>query len=98
MLAVYQSTFFSAIPLFYLLALLPVPTAAQTKDVVLVGRVTDSKTNEPLPGVVVHIKGTTHQVLTDEKGEFKFITGQRVPLVYELSYVGFKSRDFNVTS
>ena len=66
---------------------------AQTTDVTLTGRVTDVKTNEPLPGVVVHIKGTTHQVLTDERGYFTFITGQRVPVTYELSYVGFKSKD-----
>jgi TonB-dependent starch-binding outer membrane protein SusC len=72
--------------------------SAQTKDVILTGRITDSKTNDPLAGVVVHIKGTTHQVLTDEKGDFKFITGQRVPLVYELSYVGFKSKEIPVNS
>ena len=69
----------------------PCSVFAQVKEVILTGRITDAKTNDPLAGVVVHIQGTTHQVLTDEKGEFKFITGQRVPLVYELSYVGFKS-------
>jgi TonB-dependent starch-binding outer membrane protein SusC len=66
---------------------------AQTKEVTLVGRVTDDKTKEPLAGVVVHIKGTTHQVLTDENGQFKFITGQQIPVVYELSYVGYKRRE-----
>jgi TonB-linked SusC/RagA family outer membrane protein len=71
---------------------------AQTKEVVLTGRITDAKNNDPLAGVVVHIKGTTHQVLTDEKGNFKFITGQQVPLVYELSYVGFKSKEVSITN
>jgi TonB-dependent starch-binding outer membrane protein SusC len=69
---------------------------AQTKEVTLVGRITDEKTREPLTGVVVHIKGTTHQVLTDENGQFKFITGQRIPVVYELSYVGYKTREVTV--
>ena len=60
---------------------------------ILIGRITDGKTFEPLAGVVVHIKGTTHRVLTNESGEFKFITGQRVPLVYELSFVSFKTKE-----
>ena len=70
---------------------------AQTTDVTLTGSITDVKSNEPLAGVVVHIKGTTHQVLTDDRGNFKFITGQRVPVTYELSYVGFKSKEITVT-
>jgi len=74
----------------------PFLSTAQTKEVILTGRITDSKNNDPLAGVVVHIKGTTHQVLTDEKGDFKFITAQKVPLVYELSYVGFKSREITI--
>ena len=84
--------------LFLLLLTGFIPVYSQTKEVVLVGRVTDAKTFEPLAGVVVHIKGTTHQVLTNETGDFKFITGQRVPLVYELSFVGFKSREVEVSS
>jgi TonB-dependent starch-binding outer membrane protein SusC len=88
---------FSVFSICILGAALPFYSIAQTKNIPLVGRVTDTKTNEPLSGVVVHIKGTTHQVLTDEKGEFKFITGQRVPVVYELSYVGFKSKEVSVT-
>jgi TonB-linked SusC/RagA family outer membrane protein len=79
-----------------LLFVFPAAVSAQTKNIPLVGRVTDGKTREPLAGVVVHIKGTTHEVLTDEKGEFKFITGQRVPVVYDLSYVGYKSKEVAV--
>jgi TonB-dependent starch-binding outer membrane protein SusC len=75
----------------------PYSTHAQTVEVTLTGRVTDIRSNEPLAGVVVHIKGTTHQVLTDDRGNFKFITGQRVPVTYELSYVGFKSKEVTAT-
>ena len=88
----------SALLLAIIFSGIPFLLNAQTKEVVLTGRITDSKNNDPLAGVVVHIKGTTHQVLTDEKGDFKFITGQQVPLVYELSYVGFKSKEVNITS
>lgn len=82
--------------LLFLAFSLPLSGISQTQEVTLLGRVTDDKTHEPLWGVVVHIKGTTHQVLTDEKGEFKFITGQRIPVTYEISYVGFKSREITV--
>lgn len=71
---------------------------AQTKNVELVGRVVDDKTGDPLPGAVVHIKGTTHEVAADNSGEFKFITGQRVPVVYIVSYVGYKTREIEVGS
>ncbi len=93
----YQPSLFPALFLLGVLLYGPsVPAGAQTKEVTLFGRITDAKTFEPLTGVVVHIKGTTHQVLSGENGEFKFITGQRVPLVYELSYVGFKSKEVTV--
>ena len=56
----------------------------------------DDKTGDPLPGAVVHIKGTTHEVVADNTGEFKFITGQRIPVVYIVSYVGYKTREIEV--
>ena len=80
----------------FLFSGLPFLSGAQSKEIILTGRVTDAKSNDPLAGVVVHIKGTTHQVLTDEKGDFKFVTAQTVPIVYELSYVGFKPREVTV--
>ncbi len=82
-----------------LLAGLPTRQAkAQTKNVELVGRVSDEKTGDPLPGAVIHIKGTTHEVVSDNNGEFKFITGQRVPVVYSVSYVGYKTREIEVNN
>ena len=69
---------------------------AQTKNVQLIGRVVDDKTGDPLAGAVVHIKGTTHEVVADNNGEFKFITGQRIPVVYVVSYVGYKTREIEV--
>ena len=71
---------------------------AQTNNVSLWGRIIDDKTKEPLAGAVVHIKGTTHEVLTDNNGIFKFITAQRVPLVYTVSYVGYQGLEVPVDS
>jgi TonB-linked SusC/RagA family outer membrane protein len=67
-------------------------------NVRLVGRVIDDKTKEPLPGAVIHILGTTHQVVADQDGEFKFITGQRVPVTYSISYTGYKTKEVNIQS
>src|SRR5215831_17968530 len=71
---------------------------AQTNNVSLWGRIIDEKTKEPLAGATVHIKGTTHEVSTDNNGEFKFITGQHVPLVYIVSYVGYQGREITISS
>jgi TonB-linked SusC/RagA family outer membrane protein len=73
-------------------------THAQNNNVSLVGRVVDDKTKEPLAGAVIHIKGTTHEVIADQNGEFKFITGQRVPVVYIVSFVGYKTIEVPVNS
>lgn len=80
----------------FLAGLLSGRVQAQTKNIQLVGRVVDEKTGDPLPGAVVHIKGTTHEVAADNGGEFRFITGQRVPVVYVVSYVGYKTREIEV--
>jgi TonB-linked SusC/RagA family outer membrane protein len=69
-----------------------------THNVALVGRVSDERTGDALPGAVIHIKGTTHEVAADNNGEFHFITGQRVPVTYIISYVGYKTREIEVTS
>jgi len=81
-----------------LILLFPFFSRAQTTNVSLWGRVIDEKTKEPLAGATVHIKGTTHEVLTNNDGEFKFITGQRVPLVYSVSYVGYQSAEIPIES
>src|SRR5260221_2791229 len=75
-----------------------ISTYSQTNNVSLWGRVIDEKTKEPLAGAVIHIKGTTHEVLTNNDGEFKFITAQRVPLVYTVSYVGYQGLEVPVDS
>ena len=54
------------------------------------GVVTDSKTNTPLEGASVLIKGTTHQVTTDRFGKFSFKTGQKLPVELLVSFVGYQ--------
>ncbi len=78
--------------------LLSVAVYAQNNNVSLVGKIIDEKTKEPLTGAVVHIKGTTHEVITGKNGEFSFITGQHVPVVYLVSYIGYQTREVAVNS
>jgi len=71
---------------------------AQNNNVLLTGKVFDERTKDPLPAAVVRIKGTTHSVVTDNNGAFKFVTGQRVPVTYIISYVGYKTLEINIDS
>ncbi|MBO9202471.1 MULTISPECIES: SusC/RagA family TonB-linked outer membrane protein [Niastella] len=78
------------------LSLVSLSASAQNNNVQLVGKVVDDRTKEPLAGAVVHIKGTTHHVVADDEGAFTFITGQKIPVVYEVSHVGYESREITV--
>ncbi|HVG14272.1 MAG TPA: TonB-dependent receptor plug domain-containing protein, partial [Chitinophagaceae bacterium] len=57
----------------------------------LSGKVIDQQTKSPLTGATVVLKGSTHQVVTDSKGNFVFETAQRLPLTYVVSYVGYQT-------
>jgi TonB-linked SusC/RagA family outer membrane protein len=63
----------------------------------LYGKVLDSATKQPIPGAVVHIKGITHQVVSDEKGNFVFITGQKFPYTLVISYIGYNTVEIVAT-
>ncbi|MEI6949967.1 TonB-dependent receptor [Paraflavisolibacter sp. H34] len=71
------------------------PAQAQNNNITFNGKVLDRGTRLPLAGATVHIKGTTHEVVTDNKGEFHFLTGQRLPVTYVVSFVGYET--FEVT-
>ncbi|MET0244456.1 MAG: TonB-dependent receptor plug domain-containing protein, partial [Flavitalea sp.] len=62
------------------------------------GKVIEGKTKTALQGATVHIQGTTHEVLTDKKGGFSFLTGQRFPVTLLVSFVGYKSKEFIVSN
>src|SRR5690349_20957122 len=57
------------------------------------GKVSDAVTKQPLAGATVHIMGTTHEVVTDNNGKFHFLTGQRLPVTYSISYVGYQTAE-----
>ena len=80
-----------------LAALSQAPTATNQNNINLSGKVLDAKTKLPLEGATVHIKGTTHTVPTDNKGDFKFITGQKLPITYIIDYIGYQQQEVYAT-
>ncbi len=88
--------------IFIIPLLLIVFAAAAQETVPLItsrlnGKVLDSLTRQPIPGAVVRIKGVTHQVITDDKGNFVFITGQKFPYTLVISYIGYNSSEIVAT-
>jgi TonB-linked SusC/RagA family outer membrane protein len=73
-------------------------THAQNNNIIIHGKVVDGATKLPLAGATVHIKGTTHEVVTDNKGEYKFLTGQRLPVTYTITYVGYQTLEATQTT
>ncbi|TDW48967.1 TonB-linked SusC/RagA family outer membrane protein [Flavobacterium sp. 270] len=63
--------------------------AQPTINSTLNGTVIDQVTNQPIPGVTVQIKGTTHSAVTDLDGKFYFQTGQKFPYTLVVSYIGY---------
>jgi TonB-linked SusC/RagA family outer membrane protein len=87
-------------PLYILVGFLLFPTALSAQiqsNFILKGQVVDQLTKSTLPGVAVHIKGTTSNLQTDIDGKFEFTTGQGFPYTLELSSVGFKKKTIVVT-
>ncbi len=60
------------------------------------GTVTDSKTNEPIPGVSVLIKGTTVGAITEFDGTY--VIKAKVGEFLVFSYLGYKSKEVKVGS
>jgi TonB-linked SusC/RagA family outer membrane protein len=85
--------------LIFLLYALPTLVYAQQSVInsVLEGNITDSKTQGPLEGVTVNIKGTTNQTFTDSKGNFVLKTGQKFPYILTIRLLGYKPLDIEAT-
>src|SRR5690606_14843648 len=62
------------------------------------GTVIDQVTNQPIPGVNIQIKGTTHTAVTDLDGKFYFQTGQTFPYTLIVSYIGYITQEKDATS
>jgi len=80
--------------MFIFLCLLSISVNGQNRTVTVTGQVTDSK-SEPLFGVTIQVKGTTHAILTDANGKYKLsnISANSKLIV---SYVGMQTQTIDV--
>nr|WP_293835832.1 TonB-dependent receptor [uncultured Arsenicibacter sp.] len=76
--------------------LTPVFVSAQNAPVInatVTGKIVDARTKEQLIGATVTIKGTTNGSTTDQDGQFKLITGQKLPFAVVVSFVGYQTKE-----
>lgn len=64
---------------------------AMAQQTVLTGKVTDSSSGEPLPGVSIVVKGTTNGTITNVDGIFNL--NAKKGDVIQFSFVGYKTQD-----
>jgi iron complex outermembrane recepter protein len=78
-----------------LLVLSSFKLAAQTT---VTGTIVDAKDKAPLPGASALIKGTNSGTVADANGKFSFQTNQKPPFTLQVSIIGFKTIETNVTN
>src|ERR1700761_2412557 len=78
----------------FLLCLFALPVMAQ--NVVVTGKVTDSKDGSPIPGVSIVAKGSTAGTVTDVNGLFKLSLPSSVTTI-SVSFVGYNKKDVALT-
>ncbi|MBN1117984.1 MAG: TonB-dependent receptor [Bacteroidales bacterium] len=61
------------------------------KQTIITGTVIDSKTNDPLPGVSIVVKGTSRGVVTDLSGKYSIEANQGDVLIF--SFIGYQSNE-----
>lgn len=80
--------------IFIILALVTVSTVAQTT---LYGKIIDSRSNEPVIGASVVVKGSTAEgSLTDINGNFSFKTTKNLPITLNVKFIGYRSQEIDV--
>ncbi|GAB2517392.1 TonB-dependent receptor [Spirosoma aerophilum] len=62
------------------------------------GKVIDARTEKSLIGATVVIKGTTNGGATNQNGQFTLLTGQKLPFVVTVSYLGYQTQDVVLSS
>ncbi|GAB3026242.1 TonB-dependent receptor [Spirosoma pulveris] len=80
---------------------LPLLLSAQNAPVInatITGRVIDARTEKSLIGATVVIKGTTNGGATNQNGQFTLLTGQKLPFVVTVSYLGYQTQDVVLSS
>ncbi len=90
------------VPSVFWVATLLIPFLSYAQDTPVInatvsGRVIDARTEKPLIGATVSIKGTTNGNSTNANGEFRLITGQKLPFTVLVSFVGYQTKEVVIT-
>ena len=98
---IHTKRFLSGIIGILLFLAIPITVFGQTEIPIINSRidgiVTDSTTKQPITGVVLRIKGVTHEVVTGSDGRFSFVTGQKLPYTLVVSFIGYKTKEVFAT-
>lgn len=62
----------------------------------ITGTVTDSDSQEPIPGVNIRVTGTNTGISTDFDGKFSLEVNETVPFSLEITYVGYQSQTIEI--
>ncbi|MBO9681379.1 MAG: carboxypeptidase-like regulatory domain-containing protein, partial [Flavisolibacter sp.] len=73
------------------------PSETNQKVQTVTGTVTDSKTDAPLVGVSIQVKGTTQGTTTDANGRFNLDVPDKGAVLI-VSYIGYAVQEINVTA
>lgn len=60
-----------------------------TINATIQGQILDKKTQEPVIGASVLIKGTTNGAISDVQGNFSLLTGQKLPFALVITSIGY---------
>lgn len=82
-------------PWYLMIMLLMASTVSWSQARTVTGTVTDSETNESLPGASVVVKGTTKGVSTDINGKFS-ISISPTDKVLLVTYIGYDSKEVEI--
>lgn len=88
---------FNSIILLLIIVMSTITSFAQQSTTVS-GSVKNGKSKESVSAVSVTIKGSTVGVFTDDRGEYKFTTSQKLPFTLLFSSVGYADKEVAVAS
>ena len=79
---------------FYIFCL--ITTLSASAQDVLKGRVLDERTDEPIIGAAIQIKGTRSAAVTDINGQFAITLAGKSPYTLVITYTGYNQQDLEV--
>ncbi len=71
---------------------------ATAQTIIITGNVKNSGNKDAVPAVSVTVKGSSAGTFTNEKGDFKLVTSQKLPVTLIISSIGFETKEVTVTN